>query len=237
MSSLPGCPSSAVNVRPSNGGTSHKPKNSGVTHTPGTDWGNSSPRNVSPSLSLYAARRANKLVCWRASRSASGLMPGHQPRSLCTTPSCTNRSGCSTGSGSNTAVFTTLTMAVVAPMPSARVSTATAVKPGFFSNWRKANFKSVMVRGQRDKSQIPNPKRQRNPKHQVPNHAPEAPGWRLRFGAYLGFGFWDLEFSFVSQRLHRIDLGRSAGRHVAGHQRNRDEQRDHAREGRGVGRR
>ncbi|PYK97940.1 MAG: hypothetical protein DME19_14405 [Verrucomicrobia bacterium] len=39
-------------------------------------------------------------------------------------------------------------MAVFAPMPSAKVSTATAVKPGFFSNWRKANLKSFMVRGQ-----------------------------------------------------------------------------------------
>jgi hypothetical protein len=28
------------------------------------------------------------------------------------------------------------------PMPSASVSTATAVKPGVFSNWRRANFQS-----------------------------------------------------------------------------------------------
>src|SRR6266568_3367128 len=33
---------------------------------------------------------------------------------------------------------------VVAPMPSASVSTATAVKPGFFSSWRKANFRSFI---------------------------------------------------------------------------------------------
>src|SRR5437762_13495579 len=39
-------------------------------------------------------------------------------------------------------------MAVFAPMPRARVSTATAVKPGFFSNWRKANLRSFMVRCQ-----------------------------------------------------------------------------------------
>ena len=30
-------------------------------------------------------------------------------------------------------------------MPSASVSTATAVKPGFFSNWRKAKRRSFMV--------------------------------------------------------------------------------------------
>src|SRR5213596_775915 len=36
-------------------------------------------------------------------------------------------------------------MAVVAPMPSASVSTATAVKPGFFSNWRKAKRRSFIT--------------------------------------------------------------------------------------------
>src|SRR5881227_1422950 len=36
-------------------------------------------------------------------------------------------------------------MAVFAPMPSARVSTATAVKPGFFSSWRKANLRSFIT--------------------------------------------------------------------------------------------
>ena len=39
-------------------------------------------------------------------------------------------------------------MAVFAPMPSASVSTATAVKPGFFNNWRKANLRSFMARRQ-----------------------------------------------------------------------------------------
>src|SRR6266446_5595739 len=36
-------------------------------------------------------------------------------------------------------------MAVFAPMPRASVSTATAVKPGFFSNWRAANFRSFIT--------------------------------------------------------------------------------------------
>jgi len=35
-------------------------------------------------------------------------------------------------------------MAVFAPMPSASVSTATAVKPGFFRSWRKANLISLI---------------------------------------------------------------------------------------------
>src|SRR6266516_5095860 len=43
--------------------------------------------------------------------------------------------------------LTRLNIAVLAPMPSASVSTATAVKPGFFSSWRKANLRSFMVGG------------------------------------------------------------------------------------------
>jgi len=34
---------------------------------------------------------------------------------------------------------------VLAPMPSASVSTATAVNPGFFSSWRKANLRSFIT--------------------------------------------------------------------------------------------
>src|SRR5881392_1092057 len=49
------------------------------------------------------------------------------------------------GSGRSSTAFTTLKMAVFAPMPSARVSTATAVKPGFFSSWRKANLRSFIT--------------------------------------------------------------------------------------------
>src|SRR5688572_19095200 len=38
-----------------------------------------------------------------------------------------------------------LKIAVLPPIPSASVSTATAVKPGFFSNWRKANLRSLIT--------------------------------------------------------------------------------------------
>jgi hypothetical protein len=82
-----------------------------------------------------------------------------------------------------------------APMPSASVSTATAVKPGFFSNWRKANRTSVMfyfrcslsvVSGQ-TMLQIPEanshwrmPKLQRNLNSQISNHCAAA----RRIGAW-----------------------------------------------------
>ncbi len=67
-------------------------------------------------------------------------------------------------------------------MPSASVSTATVVNPGFFNNWRKANLRS-----------------------------------------------------FVTQRLHRIDLGRLARRDIAGQQGHCGEQYCHAHKGSGIG--
>src|SRR5205823_10045122 len=46
------------------------------------------------------------------------------------------------GSGRNSTTLTTLKMAVLAPIPSARVSTATAVKAGCMASIRKAYRKS-----------------------------------------------------------------------------------------------
>src|SRR5881394_3695611 len=57
----------------------------------------------------------------------------------------TNRSGSWNGGGRRTTALITLKIAVLAPMPRASVSTATAVKPGFFSNWRKANLRSFIT--------------------------------------------------------------------------------------------
>src|SRR5947208_15134341 len=73
-------------------------------------------------------------------------------------------------------------------------STATAVKPGFFSNWRKANFKSFIVGCQwlvvRQSIQIPSSRLQINPKPQIPNieSTAHAGGWR--YGSF--FGIWSL---------------------------------------------
>src|SRR5437016_7101525 len=49
------------------------------------------------------------------------------------------------GSALSNTALTTLKIAVFAPMPRASVSTATAVKPGFFSNWRTANLRSFIT--------------------------------------------------------------------------------------------
>src|SRR2546430_7756310 len=97
-------------------------------------------------------------------------------------------------------------------MPSASVSTATAVKPGFFSNWRKANLKSFMVRGQ----------------------------WsvvRCHLFFYSAFRAPRSEFgSFITQRLHRIDLRRATRGQPAGSQRHGGEKHRDERKSDGIGR-
>jgi hypothetical protein len=50
----------------------------------------------------------------------------------------TRRSGSSNGSGRSRTAFTTLKIAPFAPMPSASVATATAVKPGAWRSRRSA---------------------------------------------------------------------------------------------------
>src|SRR5215469_8096882 len=49
------------------------------------------------------------------------------------------------GSGRSKTAFTTLKMAVFAPMPSASVRTVTAVKPGFFPSMRAAYRRSCQM--------------------------------------------------------------------------------------------
>src|SRR6266480_5782878 len=56
-----------------------------------------------------------------------------------------NWPGSRTGRDLSTIASRRLKIAVFAPMPSASVSTATAVKPGFFNNWRKANLRSFIT--------------------------------------------------------------------------------------------
>src|SRR5436190_13985828 len=143
----------------------------------------------------------------------------------------TNRSGSWNGGGRRTTALITLKTAGLAPMPSASVSTATAVKPGFFSNWRKANLRSFMGCCQRwAKHQKPNTKLQRKSKLQIPSDAAIPWYWSLEIDYSLVFGAWSLVFSFVSQGLHRIDTGRATrgnktrqGRHRHQYERHQDD--------------
>src|SRR6185295_3910641 len=61
-------------------------------------------------------------------------------------PSRTSSSGFTTGSGRNRTASTKLNIALLTPMPSASVSTATAVKPGFCASCRTADRRSFMAR-------------------------------------------------------------------------------------------
>jgi hypothetical protein len=60
------------------------------------------------------------------------------PRRLSTSRIIKRRSGCGKRSGLSSTVFTTVKMAELAPMPSVRVSKATAVNPGLRTNTRIA---------------------------------------------------------------------------------------------------
>src|SRR5205814_9503441 len=58
---------------------------------------------------------------------------------------CHNLSGSSTGGGRSRSTLTKLKIVVLAAMPSVSDDTATAVKPGFFNSWRKANLRSFIT--------------------------------------------------------------------------------------------
>src|SRR6266542_858000 len=62
------------------------------------------------------------------------------PGARCQTP--TRRSGSGNGSGFSSTPYTTLKIAVLAPIPNARVRTATAAKPGCFRSMRAAQRRS-----------------------------------------------------------------------------------------------
>src|SRR5262245_29788936 len=84
--------------------------------------------------------------------------------------------------------LTKLNIAVFAPMPSASVSTATAVKPGFLSNWRNSNFRSVIG------------------PLSVVSHQSSVIRYQSRISHRV---------SFTPERLNRIDPGCAPGRQPA----------------------
>jgi hypothetical protein len=71
-----------------------------------------------------------------ANRGNSGTRPSISLNSEVVSKIIISRLGSGYASGRRSTPFTTLKMAVFAPMPSASASIATAVKPGFFRNVR-----------------------------------------------------------------------------------------------------
>src|SRR4029077_15264381 len=100
-------------------------------------------------------------------------------------------------------------MTEVAPMPSASVRTATAVKPGFFSNWRKANLRSFIFFkkcGNADNSKSLNRSL-----------------WYFSFSAF--------QRSLIPQRGQRVDPRRPPRGNPAGDQRDPHDDDDHSEQG------
>src|SRR6266511_784062 len=60
--------------------------------------------------------------------------------------------------------------------------------------------------------------------------------WSFEIGASLVFGFWSLEFSFVSQCLHRLHAGGTPRREVTGEKGDCSEERGNGGEGRRLSR-
>src|SRR2546426_11249182 len=115
----------------------------------------------------------------------------------------TSRSAAGNGNGRSSTPLTTLKMAVFAPMPIASVSTATAVKPGFFSSWRKAYFKSFIraIYGSELRSGQNTKTHEQNIKPQAPNTR-KSPTLKLKGPEVSGgIGIWTLGF------LWCLDLG------------------------------
>src|SRR5204863_6459363 len=57
----------------------------------------------------------------------------------------TRREGSATGNMRSISAFITLKIAVLAPIPRARVRMAMQLMTGFFSSWRKANLRSFIT--------------------------------------------------------------------------------------------
>ena len=135
----PGRSSSAVIKRPSAGCTRSVEKNPDVTWTEPA-------RSASPRPPEMVARPtkpfAPMLVIVVLSRSKSAKSAGDRlpatPSALSKPTNLISRSARSNSSGLSNTAWTTLKIAVVAPMPSESVTTAMAVKPGRRARPRKA---------------------------------------------------------------------------------------------------
>ena len=140
----PAASSSGRKRRPSSGRTRRMGKNVAETRKADTRSGLSRPVRLK-SLELIAARFSNTWFCVCQSMKVPGatLKIGNPNLTLL---SCnrTNRSGSGKDSGRSRTPFTTLKMALFAPMPKASANTATRVKPGLLRSWRRANLRSFI---------------------------------------------------------------------------------------------
>jgi hypothetical protein len=112
-------------------------KKSAETLTPLTNSGSSPPERFTPEpIPDVAATPSNEALFSRQNTNLDSLAPPKlaPPRSG---HNAIMRSGSAYGSGRSSTALTTVKIAVVAPIPSANVTTAIKVKPGFFDSTRK----------------------------------------------------------------------------------------------------
>ncbi len=134
---VPGLSSVAAKVRP-NIGVARKTSNRFAVAMPASRWrGSPSPVSVNELLS-YAATDSKAWVCDRKSEKSGKLSGRSSPVRRSRPRSATSRWLSGKGSGWRITALTTLKIAVFAPMPSARVRTTIAVKPGLLPSTRSA---------------------------------------------------------------------------------------------------
>ena len=119
--SEPRVSSASMSVRPSTAGTPSVSKNDPLAHSPSTQCV-SPPADRSNCEGPHAAT-PSKRPASRCSHCQAG-----KPRPM--PPTTARRPGSRTGSGRSMTLLMSEKMAVLAPMPSANVSTATSVNPG-----------------------------------------------------------------------------------------------------------
>jgi hypothetical protein len=135
--------SSAANVRPSIGVTPNTRKKPSVTGAMDAKTGSEPPRTVSGKL--WKAAIVSKLRLRSRQSTKLGFDTATRvPFSVCS-HSRTMRSGDGYGSGLSSTPWTTVNMAVFAPMPSASVRIASAAKPGRLMSIRSAWRRSCVM--------------------------------------------------------------------------------------------
>ncbi len=140
----PGRCSSVANPRPRPTGMPSMSKSPSLTLAPRTSRGSPAPSSVKTPVAYASTaskvRLPSRTVMKSGAESAVYAVPsGYSVLTTC------RRSASRYGSGSRRTPCTTLKMALVAPMPSASVSTATAVKPGARRRVRSAYATSCRI--------------------------------------------------------------------------------------------
>jgi hypothetical protein len=137
----PGTPSPPLRSRPRIGVSRNVDSSPSVTLAPDTSRG--SPKPVSAASTLVTPTRLSNAGSNAASSISGNDIALRAPGSASETRhTMTSPAGSTYGSGRSSSPSTTLKIAAFAPMPSARVETAMAVKPGRLSSERAANRRS-----------------------------------------------------------------------------------------------